>query len=274
MSTSGVRTVQHQKYRGAADTRHGCKQARRGKAWKRPHAPTLPTCRRYARELWGERCYPMGGLDVLAAYRAARDNRGPGRRKGVRIQARPHDRADAGRVSRGVRRSAAHPERGGRVWQARDSCRQRAGANQPCRHAACPGCSLRHDRRGAGHACRIRRLRPVRHASCLVPGRGRRTSCSGYRAWSPERQAGMAKRIIELTVPEPEMNFAWPTPDLLAYEIRNMGKPRKGADAVIAEVVGGGSAEPHIADRQGKAMGDLARTAKDCMIIPRRRRRA
>lgn len=54
----------------------------------------------------------------------------------------------------------------------------------------------------------------------------------------PEMQSVVARRVTELTIPQQDMNFAWPPPLSVAYEIRNMPKPEKKSDAVVVKVAG------------------------------------
>ncbi len=266
MSESGVRTVsikniEEPLIRGTVASRHDV--ARLEKA-ARADPANLPEIRA---GIVGGKCYPMGGLDVLAACRAA----------GI-TEVRADVREYASKLD-----LMTEQMRGVSVGEYVDPLRIRSVVGEFGRHGIPAGSALERINLAGTPLARVAASGMTDEAMDMLAGFVD-TTLSGMlpagclvvpphillriSRMEPERQADMAKRIIELTVPEPEMNFAWPTPDLLAYEIRNMGKPRRGADAVVAEVVGGGNAGLHIADRQSKAMGDLARTAKDCMIIP------
>ena len=87
----------------------------------------------------------------------------------------------------------------------------------------------------------------------------------------PVAQTDMAERITEITIPESEMNFAWPAPDAIVYLIRNTPKPEVQAEPVIVGITRSGGSRPAKPGILGQvkhdALEDLSRTAKDCMIV-------
>lgn len=107
-----------------------------------------------------------------------------------------------------------------------------------------------------------------------------------------EMQAIIAKRVTELTIPQRDMNFAWPPPLSIAYEIRNMPKPERKSDAVVVKVTeiddmetgdsssssssgtkpdnaepNGKAQDTRIPEKYAKAIEDLQVASKDCMIV-------
>ena len=104
----------------------------------------------------------------------------------------------------------------------------------------------------------------------------------------PEMQSMVAKRVTELTIPQRDMNFAWPPPLSVAYEIRNMPRPEKDSDAVVVKVArmddddgrdaagaartcgarpGARPKSPKIPERYAKAVEDLKAVSPNCMIV-------